>query len=85
MSHAKRKVLVVVMDGIGSRASTYGNAIKLAQTPHLNHLSKNGLSRTLHAHGTYVGLPSNADMGNSEVGHNALGAGRVFDQGAKLV
>ena len=37
------------------------------------------------AHGTAVGLPSDGDMGNSEVGHNALGAGRVFDQGAKLV
>ncbi len=37
------------------------------------------------AHGTAVGLPCDDDMGNSEVGHNALGAGRVFDQGAKLV
>ncbi len=85
MSKAKRKVLVVVMDGIGTRESTYGNAFKLAQTPQLNQLAQNGLYRQLHAHGTYVGLPSNADMGNSEVGHNALGAGRVFDQGAKLV
>lgn len=85
MSKAKRKVLVVVMDGVGTRESTYGNAFKLAQTPQLNLLSQNGLFRNLHAHGTYVGLPSNADMGNSEVGHNALGAGRVFDQGAKLV
>jgi len=37
------------------------------------------------AHGPAVGLPSEGDMGNSEVGHNALGAGRVFEQGAKLV
>ncbi len=85
MSKAKRKVLVVVMDGVGSRDSTYGNAFKLATTPQLNLLAKNGMFRTLKAHGTYVGLPSDADMGNSEVGHNALGAGRVFDQGAKLV
>lgn len=85
MSKAKRKVLVVVMDGVGTRESSYGNAFKLAQTSQLDLLAKNGLYRTLHAHGTYVGLPSNADMGNSEVGHNALGAGRVFDQGAKLV
>ena len=42
-------------------------------------------TRSLRAHGTAVGLPSDADMGNSEVGHNAMGAGRVFDQGAKLV
>ena len=41
--------------------------------------------RTLLAHGPAVGLPSDDDMGNSEVGHNALGAGRIFDQGAKLV
>ena len=85
MSKAKRRVLVVVMDGVGTRESCYGNAFKLAQTSQLDLLARNGLYRNLFAHGTYVGLPSNADMGNSEVGHNALGAGRVFDQGAKLV
>lgn len=85
MTKAKRRVLVVVMDGIGVRDSSYGNAFKLATTPYLNDLSRNGFYRTLKAHGTYVGLPSNADIGNSEVGHNAIGAGRVFDQGAKLV
>jgi 2,3-bisphosphoglycerate-independent phosphoglycerate mutase len=85
VSKAKRKVLVVVMDGVGTRDSTYGNAFKLATTPQLDLLARNGLYRTIKAHGTYVGLPSDADMGNSEVGHNALGAGRVFDQGAKLV
>jgi 2,3-bisphosphoglycerate-independent phosphoglycerate mutase len=41
--------------------------------------------RLVKAHGTAVGLPSDDDMGNSEVGHNALGAGRIFAQGAKLV
>jgi 2,3-bisphosphoglycerate-independent phosphoglycerate mutase len=41
--------------------------------------------RIVQAHGTAVGLPSDADMGNSEVGHNALGSGRVVDQGARLV
>ena len=85
MSKAKRKVLVVVMDGVGERDSDFGNAVKLAQTPYLHQLAHNGLYRTLKAHGTFVGLPSDADIGNSEVGHNALGAGRVFDQGAKLV
>lgn len=85
VSKAKRKVLVVVMDGVGVRASSYGNAVKLAHTPQLRQLEKTGLYRTLKAHGTYVGLPSDSDIGNSEVGHNALGAGRVFDQGAKLV
>lgn len=85
MSKAKRKVLVVVMDGVGTRDSAYGNAFKLATTPQLNLLATNDMYRTLKAHGTYVGLPSDGDMGNSEVGHNAMGAGRVFDQGAKLV
>ena len=46
---------------------------------------KEGLWLPIAAHGTAVGMPSDKDMGNSEVGHNALGAGRVFDQGAKLV
>lgn len=41
--------------------------------------------RTVRAHGMAVGLPSDDDMGNSEVGHNALGAGQVIAQGAKLV
>jgi hypothetical protein len=77
VSKAKRKVLVVVMDGVGVRASSYGNAVKLAHTPQLRQLEKTGLYRTLKAHGTYVGLPSDSDIGNSEVGHNALGAGRV--------
>jgi 2,3-bisphosphoglycerate-independent phosphoglycerate mutase len=73
------------MDGVGERDSNYGNAVKMALTPHLNEFRKHALFTTLKAHGTAVGLPSDADMGNSEVGHNALGAGRVFDQGAKLV
>lgn len=81
----KRKILSVVMDGVGVTEHRFGNAVALAQTPHLHWLKKNGLYTTLKAHGTAVGLPSDADMGNSEVGHNALGAGRVFDQGAKLV
>ena len=81
----RRKLLTVVMDGIGERKSSYGNAVKLAHTPNLNFLREQSLFTTLKAHGTAVGLPSDADMGNSEVGHNAMGAGRVFDQGSKLV
>jgi len=75
----------VVMDGIGDRSDTFGNAVAYAQTPVMNELKTLGLSTTLAAHGTAVGLPSDSDIGNSEVGHNALGAGRIFDQGAKLV
>ncbi len=80
-----RRVLVVVMDGVGVREERFGNAVQLAWTPAMAWLKHNGLYTTLRAHGTAVGLPSDADIGNSEVGHNALGAGRIFDQGAKLV
>lgn len=84
-SPAKRRVLTVVMDGVGLSASEFGNAVANAKKPNLDWLKQHCLWRTLNAHGTFVGLPSNADIGNSEVGHNALGAGRIFDQGAKLV
>lgn len=78
-------VVVVVMDGIGVGRQDEGDAVFLARTPSLDWLRAEAPYRTLRAHGTAVGLPSDEDMGNSEVGHNALGAGRVFDQGAKLV
>jgi 2,3-bisphosphoglycerate-independent phosphoglycerate mutase len=73
------------MDGVGVREERFGNAVELAWTPTMDWLKSHGLYTTLRAHGTAVGLPSDADIGNSEVGHNALGAGRIFDQGAKLV
>ena len=78
-------VLVVVMDGVGIGARDEGNAVWLAKTPTLDRLATLSLSTELCAHGKAVGLPSDDDMGNSEVGHNAIGAGRVFDQGAKRV
>lgn len=78
-------VLIVVMDGIGCGASNEGDAVWLARTPTLDRLADMSLTTRLKAHGRAVGLPSDDDMGNSEVGHNAFGAGRVFDQGAKRV
>ncbi|MGB5367807.1 MAG: 2,3-bisphosphoglycerate-independent phosphoglycerate mutase, partial [Polyangiales bacterium] len=78
-------VLIVVMDGVGCGASNEGDAVWLARTPTLERLAGISLTTRLRAHGTAVGLPSDDDMGNSEVGHNAFGAGRVFDQGAKRV
>ncbi|NLE49242.1 MAG: 2,3-bisphosphoglycerate-independent phosphoglycerate mutase [Sandaracinaceae bacterium] len=78
-------ILTVVMDGIGIGRGDESDAVSLARTVHLDRLRERSLYRTLNAHGVYVGLPSNDDMGNSEVGHNALGAGRIFDQGAKRV
>ena len=78
-------VLTIVMDGVGIAADGEGNAVKKAVTPNLDRLMKDYPMVTLKAHGTAVGLPSDEDMGNSEVGHNALGSGQVFAQGAKLV
>ncbi len=79
-------VLVVIADGFGHAPDAESNAISQAETPHLDALLSDATtSRLLLAHGPAVGLPSEGDMGNSEVGHNALGAGRVFAQGAKLV
>ena len=78
-------LLLVILDGVGIGRRDEGDAVHLARTPVLDRLTASGPGLTLRAHGTAVGLPSDKDMGNSEVGHNALGAGRVFDQGAKLV
>lgn len=77
-------VVVIVMDGIGLNSNEVGNAVAAARTPTLDKLAK-GSWTALKAHGTAVGMPSDADMGNSEVGHNALGAGQVYNQGASLV
>ena len=82
---SKGPVLLIVMDGIGITDSTEGNAVAAGYTPNLDKLMKTCPNILLKAHGTAVGLPSDADMGNSEVGHNAIGAGQVFSQGAKLV
>jgi len=81
----KGPVLVVVMDGVGIGKLNEGNAVHLARTPTLDRIWQRWPTTKLQAHGTAVGLPSDGDMGNSEVGHNALGAGRVYAQGAKLV
>ncbi len=78
-------LLVVIMDGVGIGAHDGADAVHLARTPTLDRLRETCPHRQLRAHGPAVGLPSWGDMGNSEVGHNAIGAGRVFDQGAKLV
>ncbi|MEI7832134.1 MAG: 2,3-bisphosphoglycerate-independent phosphoglycerate mutase [bacterium] len=78
-------VVLIIMDGVGVGKYEEGDAVRTALTPTLNWLKENALYSTLKAHGKAVGLPSDDDMGNSEVGHNAIGCGRVFDQGAMLV
>ncbi len=81
----KGPLVTIVMDGIGIASENEGNAVYMAHTPTLDMLMSKYPCVYLKAHGTAVGLPSDDDMGNSEVGHNALGAGQVFAQGAKLV
>ncbi len=80
-----KPILLVVMDGIGFSETGLGDAVTLANTPTLDMLLKEYPNTRLKAHGTAVGLPSDDDMGNSEVGHNALGCGQIYSQGAKLV
>ncbi len=81
----KGPVVLVIMDGVGIGKYAEGDAVRSALTPRLDWLAQHALTSRLKAHGRAVGLPSDADMGNSEVGHNAIGCGRVFDQGAMLV
>jgi 2,3-bisphosphoglycerate-independent phosphoglycerate mutase len=85
-------VALIVLDGVGVAEETEWNAFAQAHTPFVDSLRSGSgphgsscLYTELDASGYSVGLPTMDDMGNSEVGHNALGAGRVFDQGAKLV
>ena len=81
----KKPVVLVVMDGVGESSEELGNMVMKATTPTLDELKANDPFRIIKAHGTAVGLPSDDDMGNSEVGHNALGCGQIYSQGAKLV
>lgn len=88
-------LVLAILDGVGLTDPAHDNALSQASAPFLHQViagsapaSQTGaslLSIPISAHGTAVGLPSDADMGNSEVGHNIMGAGRIFDQGAKQV
>lgn len=82
-------LLLVILDGFGVGKKDSGDCVHLANPPKINAILEEGQNRNLYcelkAHGTAVGLPSDEDMGNSEVGHNALGCGQLVAQGAKLV
>ena len=82
---AEGPVVLCILDGVGIGDGGPSDAVSAARTPTLDRLRESCPFASIRAHGRAVGLPSDGDMGNSEVGHNALGAGRVFDQGAKLV
>lgn len=81
----KGPLLLIILDGVGIGKRDASDGVFMAKTPCLDRLMKSPLYTTLKAHGKAVGMPSDSDMGNSEVGHNTLGAGRVFEQGAALV
>ena len=85
MNKRRGPVLLVIIDVVGYGKYADGDAVAHSKMPNLRALENSCPHTKLKAHGLAVGLPSDADMGNSEVGHNAMGAGRVFAQGAKLV
>ncbi len=80
-----KPIVLIVMDGVGETPETLGNCVLRANTPTLDWFKENCPWQKIKAHGGAVGLPTDDDMGNSEVGHNALGCGQVYSQGAKLV
>jgi len=75
-SPARRPVVLCILDGWGLRAETHGNAVALAATPHFDRIMATCPHATLITHGPDAGLPR-GQMGNSEVGHTNIGAGRV--------
>ncbi|MDR0887447.1 MAG: 2,3-bisphosphoglycerate-independent phosphoglycerate mutase [Candidatus Nomurabacteria bacterium] len=78
-------VVLIIIDGYGLSQDTVGNAVMAAHSETLWNLRDNYPWVKLKASGTAVGLPSDEDMGNSEVGHNAIGAGRIYQQGAAII
>ncbi len=74
-----KKVILVITDGIGHNTSTAFNAFKNAKTPTYDYMFKNVPHSLIHTYGEFIGLPA-GQMGNSEVGHMTIGAGRVLDQ-----
>lgn len=80
-----KPIILIVMDGVALSDKTEGNAVSGAFTPNLDYLMQHHPWTKIKAHGQAVGLPDDGDMGNSEVGHNALGCGQIYAQGAKLV
>jgi 2,3-bisphosphoglycerate-independent phosphoglycerate mutase len=78
-------VVLVIMDGVGYGKYKEGDAVADSKMVNLEKIKALSPHTRLKAHGKAVGLPSDEDMGNSEVGHNAMGCGRVFNQGAALV
>jgi 2,3-bisphosphoglycerate-independent phosphoglycerate mutase len=81
---SKNKALLIIMDGWGINNDATSSAIKAANTPFIDSLYKNYPNATLLTYGEHVGLPDD-QMGNSEVGHMNLGAGRIVWQDLLLI
>ncbi len=81
----KGPAVLLILDGVGIGRHDDYDAFYRARTPILDRLFEQGQCCSLLAHGKAVGLPSDSDLGGSEVGHNIMGAGRIVDQGPKLV
>ena len=84
MSRPARPVMLVVLDGFGLAPPGPGNAVELASTPCFDAVWRAGPRTTLDASGPAVGLPA-GQMGNSEVGHMNIGAGRRVVQSLTYV
>ena len=80
----KKPVILCIMDGFGIRHEAHGNAIMEAKKPHLDEYFKNNAYTEINASGEWVGLPD-GQMGNSEVGHMNIGAGRIVYQSLTLI
>src|SRR6266849_3461616 len=76
MTKRPKPIVLTVLDGWGYRAEAQGNAIALARKPAYDELLKNFPNTLIHTSGPFVGLPE-GQMGNSEVGHMNMGAGRI--------
>ena len=75
----RKKIILLILDGVGLSKEKKHNALFLAKTPHLDKFTKECLSSSLKASGEAVGLPKGV-MGNSEVGHLTIGSGRILLQ-----
>lgn len=80
----KKPIILCIMDGYGLRASPHGNGVTQARKPNLDHFFNKYAFTMINASGEYVGLPD-GQMGNSEVGHMNIGAGRIVYQSLTLI
>lgn len=80
----KKTVLLAILDGFGLRSDDHGNAVSLAKKPNIDRLFEKYPHTTLRADGNFVGLPA-GQMGNSEVGHLNIGAGRIVYQSLERI